>query len=192
MRPSPDASCRLSRFSWLCAGAKRPSKSSASVRPWRRRSTSSTRPSTTPSQRRKRQIGQFMHDQVDALGLGTSWEQAGCPRSPSPRPRHRRGPCRTDGRRAGTGHILHFDFGVLQNSTRRSCGAWSTIRTSAGSVRRGAATPSTRWCRRHRPASMRSSPACPAWWTPSSCNHRRCGLSRLLLRHGAPDGAGMP
>ena len=62
----------------------------------------------------ERQIGQFMHDQVDALGLGTSWERAGCPAVHA-------GPDTVVGHAGPTdvvlerGHILHFDFGVLQN-----------------------------------------------------------------------------
>jgi Xaa-Pro aminopeptidase len=62
----------------------------------------------------ERQIGQFMHEQVDALGLETSWERAGCPavNSGPDTPIGHAGPTETI---VAPGHLLHFDFGVRQN-----------------------------------------------------------------------------
>jgi len=62
----------------------------------------------------EKQIGQFMHEHVRALGLTTSWESASCPAVNS-------GPDTFIGHSGPTdvvvqpGHILHFDFGVRQN-----------------------------------------------------------------------------
>ncbi len=62
----------------------------------------------------EQQIGQFMHDRVQALGLTTSWESASCPAVNS-------GPDTPIGHSGPTdvivqpGHLLHFDFGVRQN-----------------------------------------------------------------------------
>ncbi len=62
----------------------------------------------------ERQIGQFMHARVQALGLTTSWESASCPAVNS-------GPDTPIGHSGPTdvivqpGHLLHFDFGVRQN-----------------------------------------------------------------------------
>lgn len=62
----------------------------------------------------EKQIGRFMHDQVTALGLTTSWEWASCPAVNA-------GPDTVVGHAGPTdmvlerGHILHFDFGVLQD-----------------------------------------------------------------------------
>lgn len=62
----------------------------------------------------EKQIGQFMHDKVRALGLTTSWEPASCPAVNS-------GPDTPIGHSGPTdvvvepGHLLHFDFGVRQN-----------------------------------------------------------------------------
>ena len=61
----------------------------------------------------ERQIGQFMHDQVEAHGVTTSWEWASCPAVNA-------GPESPIGHAGPTnlvlepGHILHFDFGVRQ------------------------------------------------------------------------------
>lgn len=61
----------------------------------------------------EREIGQFMHDQVAALGLETAWEPASCPAVNS-------GPDSPVGHAGPTdivvepGHLLHFDFGVRQ------------------------------------------------------------------------------
>lgn len=62
----------------------------------------------------EREIGAFMHAQVDALGLETSWERAACPavNSGPETPVGHAGP--TD-MRVAPGHIVHFDFGVKQN-----------------------------------------------------------------------------
>jgi Xaa-Pro aminopeptidase len=62
----------------------------------------------------EREIGQFMHDHVAALGLETSWEPASCPavNSGPDSPIGHAGP--TD-IRVEPGHLLHFDFGVRQN-----------------------------------------------------------------------------
>lgn len=62
----------------------------------------------------ERAIGAFMHAQVDALGLETSWERAACPavNSGPDTPIGHAGP--TD-MRISPGHIVHFDFGVKQN-----------------------------------------------------------------------------
>ena len=62
----------------------------------------------------ERQVGQFMLDQVDQLGLATAWERSSCPAVNS-------GPDSPIGHSGPTdlaiepGHLLHFDFGVLQN-----------------------------------------------------------------------------
>ncbi len=62
----------------------------------------------------EREIGQHLLDQVDALGLETSWERAACPAVNS-------GPDTPIGHAGPTGivvepgHIVHFDFGVRQN-----------------------------------------------------------------------------
>lgn len=62
----------------------------------------------------EKQIGQFLLEQVDALGLETSWERASCPAVNS-------GPDTPVGHAGPTemvvqpGHIVHFDFGVRQN-----------------------------------------------------------------------------
>lgn len=62
----------------------------------------------------EREIGQFMHGQVAALGLETSWEPASCPAVNS-------GPNTPVGHAGPTdilvepGHLLHFDFGVRQD-----------------------------------------------------------------------------
>lgn len=63
----------------------------------------------------EREVGQFMHDQVAALGLETAWESASCPAVNS-------GPNSPVGHAGPTdiviepGHLLHFDFGVRQNA----------------------------------------------------------------------------
>jgi Xaa-Pro aminopeptidase len=62
----------------------------------------------------ERQIGQFMHEQVLAHGVTTSWEWASCPAVNA-------GPESPIGHAGPTdlvlerGHILHFDFGVQEN-----------------------------------------------------------------------------
>ena len=62
----------------------------------------------------ERQVGEFMHEQVAALGLETSWESGSCPAVNS-------GPNSPIGHAGPTdiviepGHLLHFDFGVKQN-----------------------------------------------------------------------------
>jgi Xaa-Pro aminopeptidase len=61
----------------------------------------------------EKQVGQFMWDQMDALGVTASWEKDGCPAVNS-------GPESVVGHGGPTdivlqpGHILHFDFGVKQ------------------------------------------------------------------------------
>jgi Xaa-Pro aminopeptidase len=61
----------------------------------------------------ERQVGQFMWDQMDALGVTESWERSGCPAVNS-------GPESPVGHGGPTdivlqrGHIVHFDFGVRQ------------------------------------------------------------------------------
>ncbi len=61
----------------------------------------------------ERQVGQFMWDQMDALGVTESWERSGCPAVNS-------GPESPVGHGGPTdlilqrGHLLHFDFGVRQ------------------------------------------------------------------------------
>lgn len=62
----------------------------------------------------EREIGTFMHAQVDALGLETAWERAACPavNSGPDSPVGHAGP--TD-IRITPGHLVHFDFGVRQN-----------------------------------------------------------------------------
>jgi Xaa-Pro aminopeptidase len=60
------------------------------------------------------QIGHFMLNQVDQLGLETAWERSSCPAVNS-------GPDSPIGHAGPTdlvvqpGHLLHFDFGVRQN-----------------------------------------------------------------------------
>lgn len=62
----------------------------------------------------ERQIGEFMHRQVDERGITTSWERASCPAVNS-------GPDSPIGHAGPTdivvepGHIVHFDFGVCQD-----------------------------------------------------------------------------
>lgn len=62
----------------------------------------------------ERQIGEFMLQQVDRLGLETAWERSSCPAVNS-------GPNSPIGHAGPTdltvqpGHLLHFDFGVRQN-----------------------------------------------------------------------------
>jgi Xaa-Pro aminopeptidase len=61
----------------------------------------------------ERQVGEFMLAQVDKLGLTTAWERSSCPAVNS-------GPASPIGHSGPTdlviepGHLLHFDFGVLQ------------------------------------------------------------------------------
>ncbi|MBE2240071.1 MAG: aminopeptidase P family protein [Caldilineaceae bacterium] len=64
--------------------------------------------------KQERAIGQIMHDQVDALGLETSWERAACPavNSGPDTPIGHAGPTEI---RIEPGHIVHFDFGIRQN-----------------------------------------------------------------------------
>lgn len=63
--------------------------------------------------RPEREIGAFIHDQVDALGLETSWERAACPavNSGPDTPIGHAGPTEM---RVAPGHLVHFDFGVRQ------------------------------------------------------------------------------
>lgn len=62
----------------------------------------------------ERQVGQFMLDQVDRLGLATAWDRSSCPAVNT-------GPDSPIGHAGPTdltiqpGHLLHFDFGVVQN-----------------------------------------------------------------------------
>jgi len=62
----------------------------------------------------EKQVGQFMWDQMDALGVTASWEKDGCPAVNS-------GPDSIVGHGGPTdivlqrGHILHFDFGVRKD-----------------------------------------------------------------------------
>jgi Xaa-Pro aminopeptidase len=62
----------------------------------------------------EREVGKFMHQQVDALSLETAWERASCPavNTGPDSPIGHAGP--TD-LRIEPGHLLHFDFGVRQN-----------------------------------------------------------------------------
>ncbi|MFH2038550.1 MAG: Xaa-Pro peptidase family protein [Chloroflexota bacterium] len=61
----------------------------------------------------ERQVGQFMWDQMDTLGVAESWERSGCPAVNS-------GPESQVGHGGPTdivlerGHLVHFDFGVKQ------------------------------------------------------------------------------
>lgn len=61
----------------------------------------------------EKQVGQFMWDQMDAMGVTASWERDSCPAVNS-------GPASIVGHGGPTdislqpGHILHFDFGVRQ------------------------------------------------------------------------------
>ena len=61
----------------------------------------------------EKRVGQFMWDQMDALGVTASWEKDSCPAVNS-------GPASVVGHGGPTditlqpGHILHFDFGVRQ------------------------------------------------------------------------------
>lgn len=62
----------------------------------------------------EREIGAFMHAQVDALGLETAWERTACPavNSGPDSPVGHAGPTEI---RIAPGHLVHFDFGVRQN-----------------------------------------------------------------------------
>lgn len=63
----------------------------------------------------ERQLGQVLHEHLDELGLETAWERDSCPavNSGPDSPVGHAGP--TD-MRVAPGHIVHFDFGVRQNS----------------------------------------------------------------------------
>ncbi len=60
------------------------------------------------------QIGDFMHAQVDALGLTTAWERVGCPtvNAGPDSPVGHVGPSEITLQR---GHLLHIDFGVKRD-----------------------------------------------------------------------------
>jgi Xaa-Pro aminopeptidase len=62
----------------------------------------------------EKQIGHYLLDQVDKLGLETSWERAACPavNSGPDTPIGHAGP--TD-IKVEPGHIVHFDFGIRQD-----------------------------------------------------------------------------
>jgi Xaa-Pro aminopeptidase len=62
----------------------------------------------------EQQIGQWMLQEVQRLGLTTAWESASCPavNSGPDTPIGHSGPTTT---RVEPGHLLHFDFGVRQN-----------------------------------------------------------------------------
>ncbi|MBK8799535.1 MAG: hypothetical protein IPM07_25970, partial [Anaerolineales bacterium] len=64
--------------------------------------------------KQEREIGQVMHDQVDALGLETSWERAACPavNSGPDTPIGHAGPTEI---RIEPGAVSSRDFGVKQN-----------------------------------------------------------------------------
>ncbi|RLT42299.1 MAG: aminopeptidase P family protein [Chloroflexi bacterium] len=61
-----------------------------------------------------RQIGAYMHAQMDALGLETSWERASCP-AVNAGPNTPIGHLGPGDVRVETGQLLHFDFGLRQN-----------------------------------------------------------------------------
>ena len=62
----------------------------------------------------ERAIGAYMHEQMDALGLETSWERDSCPavNAGPDTPIGHLGPGDT---RVATGQLLHFDFGLRQD-----------------------------------------------------------------------------
>lgn len=62
----------------------------------------------------EKEIGAFMHEQLDHLGLTTSWERESCPavHAGPDTPIGHSGP--TD-IRLEAGHLLHFDFGLIQD-----------------------------------------------------------------------------
>ncbi len=62
----------------------------------------------------EREVGRYMHDQVDALGLETSWERAACPavNSGPDTPVGHAGPTEI---KIEPGHMVHFDFGIKQD-----------------------------------------------------------------------------
>jgi Xaa-Pro aminopeptidase len=63
----------------------------------------------------EKEIAQFMHAQMEAFEVGPAWSLDGCPivNAGAQSPIGHAGP--TDAR-LGLGHILHFDFGVCQES----------------------------------------------------------------------------
>lgn len=62
----------------------------------------------------ERAIGEYMHEQMDALGLETSWERESCPavNAGPDTPIGHLGPGDV---RVATGQLLHFDFGLRQD-----------------------------------------------------------------------------
>ncbi len=61
-----------------------------------------------------RAIGAYMHAQMDALGLETSWERASCP-AVNAGPNTPIGHLGPGDARVETGQLLHFDFGLRQD-----------------------------------------------------------------------------
>ena len=61
-----------------------------------------------------RVIGAYMHEQMDALGLETSWERASCP-AVNAGPNTPIGHLGPGDVRVETGQLLHFDFGLRQD-----------------------------------------------------------------------------
>ncbi len=61
----------------------------------------------------ERQIGAYMHEQMDALGLETSWERASCP-AVNAGPDTPIGHLGPGDMRVATGQLLHFDFGLCE------------------------------------------------------------------------------
>ena len=62
----------------------------------------------------EREIAEFMHAQVDELGLETAWERGGCP-TVNAGPDSPVGHVTPTDLQVAPGQLLHFDFGVRQN-----------------------------------------------------------------------------
>ena len=62
----------------------------------------------------EKEVGDFIHARVDALGLETSWEPASCPAVNSG-PESPIGHAGPTGLIIEPGHIVHFDFGIRQD-----------------------------------------------------------------------------
>lgn len=62
----------------------------------------------------ERKIGAYMHEQMDALGLETSWERDSCP-AVNAGPDTPIGHLGPGDMRVQTGQLLHFDFGLRQD-----------------------------------------------------------------------------
>lgn len=62
----------------------------------------------------EREVGEFIHAQVNHLGLQTAWEYAACP-AVNTGPESPVGHGAPTDLEVGPGHLVHFDFGVKEN-----------------------------------------------------------------------------